>query len=222
MQFIDLKSRHQLIGDKINARIQRVMEHGQFILGPEVREVEEKLAEYTGSKHCVTVSSGTDSLLIALMALGVGQGTRLSPFPTPGFPPQKSFHSLEQNLYLWIFVQILGIWMKPCLRQLLPIRPKQLCQFQSMGSVQIWMPSIHSLKNTTFLLSKMQLKVLVRPTKVGNPAIYPRLEAHLFFLPSRSDVMATEARYLPTMMSCQKSSVGFVYTDRNASTTIPF
>lgn len=72
MQFIDLKSRHQLIGDKINARVQTVMEHGQFILGPEVNELETKLAKYTGSKHCVTVSSGTDSLLIALMALGVG------------------------------------------------------------------------------------------------------------------------------------------------------
>ena len=43
MQFINLKSRHQLLGDKIHARIQKVMEHGQFILGPEVRELEEKL-----------------------------------------------------------------------------------------------------------------------------------------------------------------------------------
>ena len=81
MHFIDLKSRHQLIGDKINARIQQVMEHGQFILGPEVREVEEKLAQYTGSKHCVTVSSGTDSLLIALMALGVGAGDEVITVP---------------------------------------------------------------------------------------------------------------------------------------------
>ena len=81
MQFIDLKSRHQLIGDKINVRIQRVMEHGQFILGPEVREVEEKLAQYTGSKHCVTVSSGTDALLIALMALGVGAGDEVITVP---------------------------------------------------------------------------------------------------------------------------------------------
>jgi len=77
MQFIDLKSRQQFIGDKINARIQQVMEHGQFILGPEVREVEEKLSQYTGSKHCVTVSSGTDSLLIALMALGFGAGRNI-------------------------------------------------------------------------------------------------------------------------------------------------
>jgi UDP-2-acetamido-2-deoxy-ribo-hexuluronate aminotransferase len=81
MQFIDLKSRHQLIGDNINARIQKVMEHGQFILGPEVREVEGKLAQYTASKHCVTVSSGTDALLIALMALGVGTGDEVITVP---------------------------------------------------------------------------------------------------------------------------------------------
>ena len=49
MQFIDLKSRHKLIGEQINARIQKVMEDGQFILGPEIKEVEQKLAEY-GSK----------------------------------------------------------------------------------------------------------------------------------------------------------------------------
>ena len=81
MQFIDLKTRHRLIGDKINARIQKVMDHGQFILGPEVRELEQKLLEYTGSKHCVTVSSGTDSLLIALMALGVGVGDEVITVP---------------------------------------------------------------------------------------------------------------------------------------------
>ena len=81
MQFIDLKSRHKLISDKINARIQKVMDHGQFILGPEVRELEQKLAEYTGSKHCVTVSSGTDSLIIALMALGVGAGDEVITVP---------------------------------------------------------------------------------------------------------------------------------------------
>ena len=72
MRFIDLKARHKLIGDKINARIQKVMDHGQYILGPEVNELEQMLAEFTGSRHCVTVSSGTDSLLIALMALGIG------------------------------------------------------------------------------------------------------------------------------------------------------
>ena len=57
------------------------MDHGQFILGPEVRELEQKLAEFTGSKHCVTVSSGTDSLLVALMALGVGVGDEVITVP---------------------------------------------------------------------------------------------------------------------------------------------
>ena len=81
MQFIDLKTRHKLIGDKINGRIQKVMDHGQFILGPEVRELEQKIAHFTDSKHCVTVSSGTDSLLIALMALGVGAGDEVITVP---------------------------------------------------------------------------------------------------------------------------------------------
>jgi UDP-2-acetamido-2-deoxy-ribo-hexuluronate aminotransferase len=81
MQFIDLKSRHRLIKDSIDARIQSVMDHGQFILGPEVTELEEKLSQYVGVKHCVTVSSGTDSLLIALMALGVGAGDEVITVP---------------------------------------------------------------------------------------------------------------------------------------------
>ena len=81
MDFIDLKSRHNLIGEQINKRVQVVMEHGQFILGPEVRELEVKLAEYVGVKHCVTVSSGTDSLLISLMALGVGPGDEVITVP---------------------------------------------------------------------------------------------------------------------------------------------
>jgi len=81
MQFIDLKSRHRLIKDRIDVRIQTVMKHGQFILGPEVKELEEKLADYVGSKHCVTVSSGTDSLLIALMALGFGVGDEVITVP---------------------------------------------------------------------------------------------------------------------------------------------
>jgi UDP-2-acetamido-2-deoxy-ribo-hexuluronate aminotransferase len=81
MQFIDLKSRHRLIKDSIDARVQSVMEHGQFILGPEVTQLEGKLSQFVGVKHCVTVSSGTDSLLIALMALGVGAGDEVITVP---------------------------------------------------------------------------------------------------------------------------------------------
>ena len=81
MDFIDLKTRHKLISENIANNIQKVMEHGRFIRGPEVSELEQRLSEYVGVKHCVTVSSGTDSLLIALIALGVGPGDEVITVP---------------------------------------------------------------------------------------------------------------------------------------------
>lgn len=74
MQFIDLKSQYLQSRDLINNRIQHVLDHGQYIMGPEVAELETRLAEYCGARHCVTVSSGTEALIIALMALGIGTG----------------------------------------------------------------------------------------------------------------------------------------------------
>lgn len=82
MEFIDLKSQYQQLKPQIDAAIQRVLDHGQYILGPEVAELEEKLASYTGAKYCITVANGTDALQIALMALGVGPGDEVI---TPGF-----------------------------------------------------------------------------------------------------------------------------------------
>lgn len=82
MQFIDLAAQQARIKDKIDAGIARVLAHGQYILGPEVDELEEKLAAYTGAKHCITVANGTDALQIAQMALGIGPGDEVI---TPGF-----------------------------------------------------------------------------------------------------------------------------------------
>lgn len=70
--FIDLKIQYRALQSQIQARINAVLEHGQYIMGPEVAELEEKLAAYVGAKHCITASSGTDTLLIAMMALGIG------------------------------------------------------------------------------------------------------------------------------------------------------
>jgi UDP-2-acetamido-2-deoxy-ribo-hexuluronate aminotransferase len=81
LQFIDLKSQYAALRESINARIQRVLDHGQYIMGPEVKELEDKLAAYTGSKHCITVSSGTEALLIALMALGLKPGDEVITTP---------------------------------------------------------------------------------------------------------------------------------------------
>jgi UDP-2-acetamido-2-deoxy-ribo-hexuluronate aminotransferase len=82
MEFIDLKSQYQRLKSEIDAGIQRVLDHGQYILGPEVAELEEKLAAYTGAKHCISVANGTDALQIAQMALGIGPGDEVI---TPGF-----------------------------------------------------------------------------------------------------------------------------------------
>jgi len=72
--FIDLKTQYLALKESIDGRIQKVLESGAYIGGPEVAELEKKLAEHTGSQHCLAVASGTDALLIPLMALGIGPG----------------------------------------------------------------------------------------------------------------------------------------------------
>tara|TARA_B100001123_G_scaffold411276_1_gene507336 strand:+ start:134 stop:1228 length:1095 start_codon:yes stop_codon:yes gene_type:complete len=81
MEFIDLKTRLATMRGALDERVAAVFEHGRYILGPEVAELEEALAQYVGVKHCVGVASGTDSLLIALMALKVGPGDEVITVP---------------------------------------------------------------------------------------------------------------------------------------------
>jgi UDP-2-acetamido-2-deoxy-ribo-hexuluronate aminotransferase len=81
MHFIDLKSQYLHYKEKIDASINRVLDHGQFIMGPEIGQLEKSLAEYIGVDHCITVASGTDSLEIALRALNVGPGDEVITVP---------------------------------------------------------------------------------------------------------------------------------------------
>jgi UDP-2-acetamido-2-deoxy-ribo-hexuluronate aminotransferase len=81
MQFIDLKSQYRRHQADIDRRIHQVLEHGQYVFGPEIQEVEKALAEYAGVKHCLTVASGTDSLEIALRALDIGPGDEVVTVP---------------------------------------------------------------------------------------------------------------------------------------------
>jgi UDP-2-acetamido-2-deoxy-ribo-hexuluronate aminotransferase len=81
MPFADLKAQYAALRESVNARIQRVLDHGQYIMGPEVREMEDRLAAYTGAGHCISVASGTEALLIALMAIGLQPGDEVVTTP---------------------------------------------------------------------------------------------------------------------------------------------
>lgn len=79
--FNDLRTQYQALKPKIHERINRVLEHGQYIMGPEVAELEERLAIFAGTKYCITVASGTEALLISLMALGIKPGDEVITTP---------------------------------------------------------------------------------------------------------------------------------------------
>lgn len=133
IDFIDLKAQQQLILPALMARIQTVLAHGRYIMGPEIKELEGRLAAYVGVKHCISCSSGTDALLMALMAQGVGPGDAIftSPFTfiataeviqllgaTPVFVDidPRTFNMRPQNLA----EAILGLPQDPRTEQLRP------------------------------------------------------------------------------------------------------
>jgi UDP-2-acetamido-2-deoxy-ribo-hexuluronate aminotransferase len=81
LPFIDLKAQYKALEHSIKSRIDAVLEHGQYIMGPEVAELEARLADYVGVKHCISASSGTDTLLIAMMSLDIGPGDEVITTP---------------------------------------------------------------------------------------------------------------------------------------------
>jgi UDP-2-acetamido-2-deoxy-ribo-hexuluronate aminotransferase len=93
MKFIDLQHQYQLIKQDMDAAVLRVLEHGQFIMGPEVREFESLFAEYLGVKHGIAISSGTTALQVALMALDIQPGDEVITTPF-------SFFATAEVIYL--------------------------------------------------------------------------------------------------------------------------
>ena len=81
IEFIDLKAQYAALRDDIAVRMQKVLDHGQYIMGPEVKELEAALVAHTGAKHCITVASGTEALLIAMMALDLEPGDEVITTP---------------------------------------------------------------------------------------------------------------------------------------------
>ncbi|MDR2934656.1 MAG: DegT/DnrJ/EryC1/StrS family aminotransferase [Candidatus Adiutrix sp.] len=93
MRFIDLAAQQKRIRADIDARIKAVLDHNSYILGPEVGELEGKLARFAGAKHCIGCSSGTDALIIPLLAWGVGPGQAV-------FVPAFSFFATAETVAL--------------------------------------------------------------------------------------------------------------------------
>jgi UDP-2-acetamido-2-deoxy-ribo-hexuluronate aminotransferase len=81
IEFVDLKAQQRKILPELERRMKNVLQHGRYIMGPEIQELEEKLAAFVGVKHGIAVASGTDALLIALMALGVRAGDEVITTP---------------------------------------------------------------------------------------------------------------------------------------------
>lgn len=94
MRFCDLSDQYQRYQETINKRIQQVLEHGKYILGPEVEELEDKLAGFVGVSHCIGVASGTDALQMSLMVLGVGQGDEIITTPFSFIATAEVIHLL--------------------------------------------------------------------------------------------------------------------------------
>ena len=115
MNFIDLKAQQDTIRGKIDARIKTVLDHGQYIMGPEIAELEKRLCAFTGAKHCLTCSSGTDALIMVLMAFGIRPGDAVF------MPPFSFFATAEAVAILGatpVFVDIDPVTFNICPHEL--------------------------------------------------------------------------------------------------------
>ena len=98
--FIDLKTQYNSNKDKIDKAIHRVLDHGQYIMGPEVSELEQKLSEFIGTKHAIACSSGTDALILPLMALNLSKNDAIFTTPFTFSQPLKLSHLLALLQFL--------------------------------------------------------------------------------------------------------------------------
>ena len=79
--FINLETQYKALHDEINRNIQNTLNHGQYILGPEIQKLEDKLSKFINSKYCISVGSGTDALMISLMSIGIKAGDEVITTP---------------------------------------------------------------------------------------------------------------------------------------------
>ena len=136
--FVDLAAQQARIKEKIDANIQKVLAHGQYILGPEVAELEEKLADFVGAKHCISCANGTDALQIAQMAFGIGPGDEVI---TPGFTYIATAETVALLGAKPVYVDInpKTYNLDPTkLEAAITLEPKQSFQYHFTANVPIW------------------------------------------------------------------------------------
>lgn len=136
VEFVDLGAQQARIRDRIEQRIRRVLDHGQYIMGPEVRELEEALASFVGVKHAICCSSGTDALLMLLMALGMGAGHAVLTTPFTFVATAEAVALVGATP---LFVDIDPETFNLCPRRL----------SQALEALEDWDPRIHPLPRVT-------------------------------------------------------------------------
>jgi dTDP-4-amino-4,6-dideoxygalactose transaminase len=166
MQFIDLAAQQKRIRKLIEANIQTVLDHGKYIMGPEIAALEKSLAEYVGTKHALACSSGTDALLLALMAKGVGPGDAV--FTTP-FTFIATGEVIAMLGAVPVFVDI-----DP---DTFNLDPNLLSA--AIEALQLGAPSKHPLPEAA-LQNKLNPKAVIAVDLFGLPADYEAIEKIAF------------------------------------------
>ena len=142
LPFIDLKTQYETYKDEINKEVLGVLESTQFILGPQVAKLEESLANYTGAKHAIACSSGTDALLLALMALDVKAGDEIITTPFTFIATAEVIAFLGA---IPVFVDINDKTYnidENLIEAKITSKQRLSCQYHFMDNVQIWMKSM--------------------------------------------------------------------------------
>jgi dTDP-4-amino-4,6-dideoxygalactose transaminase len=162
--FVDVKTQFKRIEEEVRRRINAVLDHGQFILGPEVAELEQKLAAFAGIKHCVSCASGTDALYMALLAKGIGPGDAV-------FTPSFTFFATAEVIALLgatpVFVDV-----DPATFNIDPVKLEKAIEALAKDD-----PSLHPLPRTPGGARSLAAKGVIAVDLFGLPADYDALHA---------------------------------------------
>jgi UDP-2-acetamido-2-deoxy-ribo-hexuluronate aminotransferase len=173
MDFIDLKTQQRRIKEEIDRRIQAVLSHGQYIMGPEIRELEERLADFVGVRHALSCASGTDALLLALMAHNTGPGDAIFTTPFTFFATAEVISLLGATP---IFVDI-----DPATFNIDPVQLEKAIQALKKGSPSVY-PLPRSIapnaeRRTPNVPSSLTPRGIMAVDLFGLPAEYDRIGA---------------------------------------------